>query len=290
MDSAQAIRISPGQPALEAGPISVRRVATVPEYRECEDLQQRVWGEDDIVGVPLLDLVTAQDNGGLVLGAFDGRGHLLGFVYSFLGLAPAQRLKHCSIILAVDPRYQGMGIGYQLKLAQRSEVLAQGINLITWTFDPLQSHNAFLNIRKLGTLSSTYLVDAYGAGEGLNAGLETDRLLVEWWLRGEAPSDPGFRTACGPPVNTVRHHRRGLPVCVGFERGRHDPVLAVEIPPDISAVKASDMGVATGWRQQTREIFLHYFDRGYVIRDFEYARGKPGSLPKYLLVRDAEQG
>ena len=270
--------------ATRYGKFIIRRADSLDDYRACEALQALIWGDGDIAGIPLLDLLTAQENGGMVLGAFDTSGRLLGFVYAMLGLSDSRKLKHCSVLLAVAPDCQGRGLGYELKLAQRDAALAQDIDLITWTFDPLLSRNAHLNIAKLGAVSTTYLIDVYGSGAGLNAGLETDRLFVEWHLT----SPPGRRevawAARPKPVNTVRGDRRGLPCCAGIDLTCAEPVLAVQIPSDIVRLKRADLGLAIDWRAQTRALFLHYFGLGYQVCDIEYDRRAEGSLPQYILA------
>jgi predicted GNAT superfamily acetyltransferase len=121
-----------------------------------------------------------------VLGAFEGEC-LVAFIFGFLGTdeaAPGRpalaRLKHCSHQLGVLPDYQNQGIGYRLKLAQRDFVLKQGVRLVTWTYDPLESRNARLNIAKFGAVRRTCLREPYGVMTGaLNAGVPADRLQVD---------------------------------------------------------------------------------------------------------------
>lgn len=272
--------------------VLVRRVERIEDYRKCEDLQTLVWGPDDIVGIPLLGLVTAQDNGGIVLGAFAPGGALAGFVYSFPGLAPSGRLKQCSVILAVHPDYRDRGVGPRLKLAQRDAALAQGIDLITWTFDPLVGTNAYLNLAKLRGVSSTYLTNLYGLGRGLNAGLETDRLLVEWWI--SEADRPGMGLADLPEgsagaVNVLGSHSpAGVPINRGYDLNQEDEWLLIRIPRDIGAVKETDIDLARAWRAQTREMFLAYLERGYRVRGFDREGYGPGSHPCYILHRELD--
>ena len=144
-----------------------------------------MWDLPDVEVVPLHVLITAAKNGGLLLGAFDGET-LAGFVFGFPGLTPDGKLKHCSHMAGVHPAYRDRGLGYSLKLAQRLHVLAQGIDLITWTFDPLETRNATLNFHKLGAICNTYLPNLYGEmHNGLNAGLPSDRFQVDWWIASE---------------------------------------------------------------------------------------------------------
>ena len=165
--------------------ITIRPIETHAEYHALEQLQRDVWTLPDVEVVPLHVLLTAAKNGGLLLGAFDGE-RLVGFVFGFPGLTPEGRLKHCSHMAGVHPDYRDRGLGYSLKLAQREHVLAQGIDLITWTFDPLETRNASLNFHKLGAVCNTYIPNLYGEmRDGLNAGLPSDRFQVDWWIASE---------------------------------------------------------------------------------------------------------
>lgn len=261
----------------EAGriaPIQVRRLGSQDEYRQCEDLQARVWGPDDVVRVSALVMATAQLNGGFTLGAFAGT-QIIGFVLASPGLSESGKVKQCSIVMAVDPACQNGGIGHRLKMAQREAALAQGLDLITWTFDPLASANAYLNLHKLGCVASRYLVDVYGTAErGLNAGLPTDRLLAEWWIREPARVDrlagaPVAPPSAAPIVNQVAPHpQTGLPVLRRTEFDHSEPVLLVEIPGNIGDIKLADMELAYQWRCGLREIFQHYFACGYRAAGF----------------------
>jgi predicted GNAT superfamily acetyltransferase len=254
-------------------PIQVRRLVSHEDYHQCEELQARVWGPDDVVRVPALVMITAQANGGFAFGAFAG-GQIVGFVLAFPGLTDAGRVKQCSILMAVDPGLQNSGVGSRLKLSQRDAALAQGIDLITWTFDPLASANAHLNLHKLGCVASRYFVDLYGtAVRGLNAGLPTDRLLAEWWIRepavagrlAGAPADPPEAL---PFVTEVALNAHGLPALRRVDLDRGEPALLVEIPESIRAVKLADMDLARRWRDGTREAFQHYFACGYRAAGF----------------------
>ena len=170
--------------------MEIRPVSEHAEYLATERLQSEVWNLPDVEIVPLHVLVTAAKNGGLLLGAFDG-DRLAGFVFGFPGLTADGRLKHCSHMAGVHPDYRDQNLGYRLKLAQREVVLSQGIDLITWTFDPLEARNAWLNFHKLGAVCNTYLRNVYGdMRDGLNAACPatgcrwTGGLGVSGWTEG----------------------------------------------------------------------------------------------------------
>jgi chorismate synthase len=276
-----------------SGSIQLRRLVSIAEYHECERLESSVWGADGLGRVSPLVLITAQENGGLVIGAF-ADSQLVGFVCSMVGFAASGAVKHCSLLMAVAPQCRGSGIGCRLKLMQRQLALAQGIELITWTFDPLISTNAHLNIHKLGCICSEYMPDHYGSTpDGANAGLPTDRLLVEWRLtdsrvvqrlRGPKP----FAVPPGAPVVNEVVWQPGSGMARNWRRdlAREERALLIEVPADIQAIKAASRDLALAWRMEIREIFETYFGRGYKVRGFGALPGRGESRRGYLLCRD----
>src|SRR5215211_872645 len=170
--------------APEISRIQIREIGEIPQMRTVEDLQKEIWGIPDLDVVPLTQLVAAREAGGVLMGAFDG-DTLVGFVYGFPSFERGQ-LAHHSHMLAVKPAYRNFDLGRKLKLAQREHVVAQGIGLISWTFDPLQSLNAYFNFSKLGVLADRYLPNFYGedAASFLHQ-TGTDRLWVSWFVSSE---------------------------------------------------------------------------------------------------------
>jgi predicted GNAT superfamily acetyltransferase len=161
---------------------TIRPLHAVSEMRICVALQRIVWGYTELETVPDHIFVVAAKTGGQVLAAFDA-DMPVGFALAFPALREGQAYLH-SHLLAVLPEYQNRGVGRRLKLAQRDEALARGIDLIEWTFDPLQLKNAYFNIAKLGAIVRRYVPDLYGrTSSPLHGGLPTDRLVAEWWLR-----------------------------------------------------------------------------------------------------------
>lgn len=164
-------------------------------------------------------------------------------------------------------------------------MLAQGIELITWTFDPLEARNASLNLRHLGATSSSYLENMYGElRDDLNQGLPTDRLLVEWWLssdrvRSRHPSATQVSRAAGAPVVDRAFPQEDVPkmidttisdgirVPAGWREPSASRVL-LEVPSSFQIVKVRDTGAARAWRQIVREAMGRAFALGYVATDF----------------------
>ena len=301
--------------------IEIRPIQTHDEYRAAERLQRLVWGQGDLDVVPDHLLITIQKNGGLVLGAFevspgDGEEQPVGFALGFLGQTPDGRVKHCSHMVGVAPGHQNQNIGYRLKLAQRELVLAQGIDLITWTFDPLESRNARLNFHKLGATCNTYLRNVYGQmRDELNVGLPSDRFQVDWHIATDHvadrlrsdPAGTSLRALQAEGIPILNHalpmQREAQPPC-GRQRllpgdlpCPPDEVLPlegdrvlIEIPAHFQAVKSADIDLARAWRLHTRELFETAFAAGYVVVALVLAGGSHVLFEErrsyYLLKKD----
>lgn len=282
--------------------ISIEKLTTIEQFHQCEELQRQVWGLSDTDVVPLHLLLIAQKSGGLVLGAFDDEGEMIGLLFGFLGArdAAAQQLKHCSHMLGVLEEWQGRGVGYQLKLAQREHALAQGLELVTWTYDPLESLNANLNIGKLGVVCRTYFRELYGEMEDeRNVGLSSDRFEAEWWIASQRVvhrlASGGYR----PSLDAVLKSGAQLlnPATAGPDgllwpsppslEPMAETVL-VEIPAHLQAIKAADMALACQWRAHTREIFERCFAAGYTVTEFISQVQDDLRRSYYVLQRDFE--
>jgi len=165
-----------------ADSIVLRRCQGLEELRACVALQKEVWNFTDAELVPLRMFVVADKVGGQVMGAFDGN-EMVGFALSVPGTRSGHVYLH-SHMLAVRTDHRNGGLGRRLKLLQREEALARGIELIEWTFDPLEIKNAYLNIERLGAVARRYNINQYGiTSSPLQGGLPSDRLIAEWWLK-----------------------------------------------------------------------------------------------------------
>lgn len=274
--------------------VEIRRLRDLDELRACERLQRLAWEMDsDLDVVPVTQLVATEKAGGILLGAFDD-GELVGFCYGFLGRHDG-RLLHWSHMTAVESAYRDAGVGAALKWAQRNRALEQGLDLMAWTYDPLESRNAYFNFSKLGIVARSYWRDVYGeTGSPLHRGIPTDRFLARWHLssprvRARARGDRSRlaeRLAVDPDLPFVlRAHRSGAlprPSRVAeLEAPRH----LCEIPGDIQAVKSADLELAGAWRQVTRELFTRAFEAGYRVRECVRTR-EPRPRTCYLLERE----
>jgi predicted GNAT superfamily acetyltransferase len=269
-------------------PWNLRILEDPAEMAAVEGLQRIVWpgSETDVIPAHLLRAIT--HNGGLLIGAFL-KERLVGFVLGFPGLEftpDGPRPKHASHELAVDPEFRNQGVGFALKRAQWQMVRHQGVDHITWTFDPLLSRNAYLNITRLGAVCSTYLREFYGEmRDGLNAGLPSDRLLMDWWInstrvwrrlskRARRPLDLANYLAAGANIaNPARLAASGLPQPAEETAPAGAAVMLVEIPADFQALRTADPGLALAWRLHVRGLFESLFRDGYLATDFVHLRG-----------------
>ena len=265
--------------------------------RDVESLQKEVWACDDRDIVPFTLLVATREIGAILVGAFDGP-FLVGFAYSLVGRED-ERMVHHSHMLAVRPTYRNLNLGYKLKLAQRDRALAQGIKRMTWTFDPLQSLNAYFNFAKLGVVSDTYKMNFYGEATSSplhQIGNGADRLWVTWPLdsrrvQGRLQAKDQSRTlnfdlaaiAClvqvGPNNVPQRSQSSEVP-------GQKD--VAIEIPADINALQRERPEVAGDWREATRWAFSEAMASGYQIEDFSGATRHDQPVGVYLLSKSGE--
>jgi predicted GNAT superfamily acetyltransferase len=276
---------------------TLRCLETYDDYHACERLQQHAWRFSDPLDViPLTNLVTAQKWGGLVLGAFDEGGELHGFCYGFLGRDPEGRLVHCSHMLAVDERARNMGLGARLKWAQRDYVLAQGVDMIVWTFDPLESINACLNFGKLGGLSDDYVINLYGeTASKLHAGTTTDRLTIKWLINSARVKKRAAGEA-GVVAGRLIAGELEAPWALqadGWGPGEPDleldgPHIRCEIPVNVQDAKVHDHRAVVAWREATQGVFNAYFERGYYVRECVHlsaAQSSVGPQTAYLLEK-----
>ncbi len=164
----------------------IRDLTNIDEFRQVVGLEKAIWGytdEGDLVTVPVF--VFTVHRGAILVGAFDasspgaGPGRMVGFAYAVVGMKHGKPMMW-SHMAGVLPEFRG-GLGFRLKLAQRDRALAQGYDLIQWTFDPLQAMNAHFNFAKLGGVVEEYAPNFYGESTStLHRGTPTDRVVLSW--------------------------------------------------------------------------------------------------------------
>ncbi|MBN2433064.1 MAG: hypothetical protein JXQ27_16450 [Acidobacteria bacterium] len=239
--------------------IRVRRLESIDEYRQLADIQKSAWGFRDLEVEPYFLMTRAQMFGGLVQGLFVN-DVLVGFTFAIAARRGDEHFLF-SHMAAVRAEYQGRGYGFHLKAAQRAEALHMGYRTIRWSFDPLQSLNAFFNLHRLGVLGEAYERDIYGPGQaGLHEGLPTDRILAVWRLDSTRVME---RMAGKRP-----RLRKDLPST--YETDPVADVIFVEIPRDIRRLKQDDPAIARRWHETTRRDCEAAFARGHVITELVF--------------------
>jgi len=271
-------------------PAPIIKILETPEdMTAVEALQREVWPGSETDVVPAHVFITAIHNGGLVAGAYI-EDQLIGFVFGFPGLdstPDGPRPKHCSHMMGIHSNYRDSGVGYALKRAQWQMVRHQGLDHITWTYDPLLSRNAYLNISKLGAVCNNYRRAEYGdMRDGLNAGLPSDRFQVDWWINtrrvesrlSKRPRKPlkldNFSKANLQPLYTPHSQADGWSRPPEHFSPLEDKLALAEIPSDFNTLKQADFSLARDWRFFTREVFETAFAAGFIVTDFVHDQGR----------------
>lgn len=242
------------------GSVELRRCHGIEDFRSCVALQKEVWNFTDAELVPLRMFVVADKIGGQVMGAFEGRV-MVGFALSLPGTRSRHVYLH-SHMLAVRKDHRNSGLGRRLKLMQRDDALSRGIELIEWTYDPLEIKNAYLNIEKLGAISRRYNINQYGiTSSPLQGGLPSDRLIAEWWLKSKR-------------VETL------------LATGKNPSLQAesnIDVPAQIYEWKSASetRGKAQQVQERNRERFLLSFAEGLAVLGYER---EPDGNGKFLLA------
>ncbi len=247
--------------------LEVRECTQIDEFDACIRLQREVFGLPDLEISPRRHLIVSREAGGWTLGAF-ANGELVGFVHQVVGLRGGQEIIGYSHMMAVKAEYQNRGVGARLKWAQRKRALAEGRELIRWTWEPLRARNAHFNLNRLGVVVRAYAVNFYGTDYSTNPsdelanrpGIDSDRLFASWELR-------------SPRVEAL---------AAGREHQLPSPDEVIEIPPDWGALIKSDVKTARAELLRVRSEFLKAFAAGLVCRGFD----RQAVRPRYLLYRE----
>ena len=268
--------------------VTLRPLTSRADYDACVRLQREIWGHDfaDIVSPTIL--MVSQRVGGVAAGAFDDRGRLLGFVFGISGVrdgAPS----HWSNMLAVHPDARRRGLGRRLKLFQRQRLLANGIEVASWSFDPLVAANAHINVNVLGAVPIAYIPDMYGdTGSRLHISLATDRLVVEWRLTDARVERLLAGKAEPPPAAAHSAPALGSGHPSADEALPSGQWVRIAVPSDIGALKATDPDRARHWQQTHRNAFAWFLSRGYRVAGFQQA--PPPGDSHYLLTNLPDGG
>lgn len=244
--------------------MTIRECISVDDFQQCIELERAVWKDADIGIMPIRLYMISRACNAPTIGAFEPSGRLVGFVHTMLALRDGHVAYHSHLAAVIETR-RHQDIGFRMKLAQRQRAIEQGVSLIFWTFDPLQSRNAHLNINKLGAIIGRYEVNYYSEGLStvFDADVPSDRVFAEWWV-----SSPYVESV----LNGVRPHFEGA-------------TEFVVIPEDIGAVRARSVDEHLKWRIRVRQDFQSKLARGLIARGFERQEG----TSRYLFGPDETQ-
>lgn len=246
--------------------LQIKRLVEIEEIRATQLIEEQVW---NMPVTPIHQTYTASKNGGMILGAYDN-DELVGYQYSFPGFKNG-KVYLCSHMLGVLPAYQKGGLGEKLKAAQKECALEMGYSLIVWTYDPLESVNAYLNLHKLKGIAASYLENHYGVMEDpLNKGIPTDRFFVEWWIRSDhiQSGQKNDEVQSYEPLIETELDKSQFPVfSTETELIIDEDVVLIPIPENFQQMKQQQPNLALEWRYKTRKWFQELYLNDYVAVD-----------------------
>ena len=227
--------------------IEIQALTTPDQFRGAVELQKIIWGFDDVDLLPVRFFITVTRIGGQAFGAYDGK-RMVAFCVAIPGLKRGVQTYLHSHMLGVLPEYRDYGIGRLLKLRQREEARKQGVQLIEWTFDPLELKNAYFNIERLGCIVRRYVLNQYGISSShLQGSLPTDRCTAEWWIR-----------------------TRWVEAAIERRERERPPIVArICIPNEVSRMKREDLRAARAVQADASRQFLANFEKGLAVVGFE---------------------
>jgi predicted GNAT superfamily acetyltransferase len=269
---------------MTASDYEIRAVESIEDIRKAVEFQQLIWGEN---ATPLTQLVAVMHHGGIVLTA-ESQGQIIGFSYGFPGYK-GRDVYLLSHMLAIHPEYRDRGIGRQLKLEQRNWAMKNGYGKMVWTYDPLETRNAYLNLCKLGGYVKNYVENYYGImNDKLNFGMPTDRFVLEWDLDSpkahmamhghlDVSGWSGFPTLYGVS------YLNGLPAPDEEIREMGSDHCLAPVPSDIQSIKSQNFELAVAWRHRIRSAVSAKFQEGYRIEGI--IRSASDAVNAYVLIR-----
>jgi len=245
--------------------IQYRSITGTSDIQQIPLLERQVWGMTDVDCIPPSLLTSLVHVGGSILGAFDGKT----LVGVSVGIPTGDHNRLWSYMTAVHGEYQSLGIGLHLKQEQRQLAIEQNYTAIAWTFDPLQAKNAYFNFCTLRASAERYHVDFYGPmTDSLNKGFPSDRLEVEWKLKGTAPEKRSVVAQNALPLLEMSDNTN-FPRVNSEASFSENPLLTIQIPPDINKLRVELPSIASQWRFALRDSLMACFSNGYKIVAFE---------------------
>jgi len=282
--------------------IRVERYLRATVLNDVVELEKRVWKKEGYreVNAPMLYFELAYLTNGLILTAFDEGVYSpqereamakedpwyegdrpIGFAALFADFDHNGPFWY-GARMGVDDRYQDKNVGDALVAALYDSAKERNIPRIRWTYDPLQSRNGYIYLRKMGGLVREIGFNYYSAvftNDQFNRGISTDRFIVEWMIgsdrvrermeEGKIPElDPAIITSENV-INEIEIGADGLEMHgeKWLFQSNQSPIF-IEIPYDQDRLLRTDRVRAQSLRDKCRALFMHYLARGYVVTDF----------------------
>jgi predicted GNAT superfamily acetyltransferase len=251
--------------------IEIKKVTSMQELPKIQQLEKSVW---NMPPTPVHQTFTALNNGGIILGAYDG-DEVVGFLYSFAGF-DGKNSYLCSHMLGILESYRKGGFGVQMKWRQAEIAKNMGYPYITWTFDPLESLNAYLNLHKLGATGAYYKENHYGEmKDDLNQGLPTDRIQIIWHLDDyKSTTKKAARIDKNNVLLTNEANKPAITEAFRNDISNNSAGWFAAVPMNFQHIKREDIELAKSWRYATRKVFQALFSHGYQATDLINDREK----------------
>jgi predicted GNAT superfamily acetyltransferase len=267
--------IQAAEAAAQASGVHIRELAEVDDLQRLCALVDEIWHPEPTNPPVTAEFLRALAHAGNYVAAAFAGDELVGACAGFFA-PPASHAMH-SHIAGVSPRMPGRHVGFALKLHQRAWALARDVTTISWTYDPLVCRNAYFNVVKLAASPAEYLPDFYGAMDDLiNAGDDSDRLLVHWALTADSVARASQGAGSGADASRLR--AAGAAVALDMDADGlpairdTDPQAAtvlVRVPPDIETVRRQHETVARRWRHAVRHVLGGLMSEGAVVTGFD---------------------
>ncbi|MEA1986478.1 MAG: GNAT family N-acetyltransferase [Candidatus Marinimicrobia bacterium] len=251
-------------------------------------LHKTIWGLDSLEMTPSHIYVATQHNGGKVLCAYY-ENKPIGFVFGFPSVDDNGKVAFYSHNLGVLKKFRNYGIGFLLKKELRRVLLNLNYKNVYWTFEPLDSKNAYSYIHKLGCVSNSYQINYYGEmRDSINKKLPSDRLIMNWRIA-SSHVDKAIKNSSKNSINEINdgirlNFTKELldtflePIEINgnnFEFGKNsDLKFYLEIPINFPELKKSSPKLALKWKLHVREIMTKCFANNLYIIDVIYDQQK----------------
>jgi predicted GNAT superfamily acetyltransferase len=257
---------------METSELQIVQCSECSDFKAYEDLELQIWKG---TSVPSHLISAISKDGGFVLGAWSNQ-RMIGLALSFVGITNG--IAHHNLHqLGAAPSERNQNIALRLMMALKELVIEQGLDLITWTFDPLESVNAHLYLNKVGGIGKSYVPDYYQFPTGINAGLSADRLIIEWHLRSEPRNRAAFSGEVTDIPCLIRSNVGGYPENLTPTAGLTEKIYRIEIPADLQIIKNECLEKAKTWRAHTRTAFISAFKEGFEVSNyFRPTSNRPG--------------